>query len=241
MKLSFDTKNKHIDFLDGLTTINANDVMWQWLEVYLDEPLTTQQSLWVSYSHPQYGEHTHEILFEEKRGKFAKAYIPDAVIRIPGEWVLQLFVRQYSILAITSYTQFASNKTAFVVENGLPLDEKGAPVTNATVGALYAQAKQIIESTDINNASYEKEVLRTDSEWQSISGDKVRYRIQQNTHGLSKIHSVDVKKKGVGDVNENNEDFYQNMLYSYKTYSSNTVSIILDKAVDMKILIKGER
>lgn len=146
MKLSLKVNEKWLDFLDGITSINANDVMWQWMEIYLDKALSVRQSLWVTYTHKKYGEHTHEIMFaEDGANKLAKAYIPPEVIRIPGEWSFQAFIRQYNTIDPTKYMQSATNKVTFTVASGLPLDGEGAPVTNATIGALYEEAKAIIE------------------------------------------------------------------------------------------------
>jgi hypothetical protein len=146
VKLSLKVNEKWLDFLDGLTEVNANDVMWQWMEIYLDKALSVRQSLWVTYTHKKYGEHTHEIMFsEDGANKLAKAYIPPEVIRIPGEWSFQAFIRQYNTIDPTKYMQSATNKVTFTVASGLPLDGDGAPVTNATIGALYEEAKAIIE------------------------------------------------------------------------------------------------
>ena len=42
MKLSLRVGAKLLDFLDGITTVNANDVMWQWMEIYLDTLLSVR-------------------------------------------------------------------------------------------------------------------------------------------------------------------------------------------------------
>ena len=170
MKLSLKVKAKWLDFLDGLTELNANDVMWQWMEIYLDQPLTVRESLWVKYTHKKYGEHTHEILFEEDgTKKLAKAYIPPEVIKIPGEWSFQAFIRQYSTTDTTKYTQSATNIVTFTVANGLPLDGNDAPVSNATVAALYESAKLIIEKGATVISAYDVAVANgfkgTEEEW----------------------------------------------------------------------------
>ena len=177
MKLSLKVNEKWLDFLDGLTEVNANDVMWQWMEIYLDKALSVRQSLWVTYTHKKYGEHTHEIMFaEDGANKLAKAYIPPEVIRIPGEWTFQVFIRQYNTIDPTKYMQSATNKVTFTVSNGLPLDGEGAPVSNATVGALYAQAKSIIEQ-GAGKSAYEIAVENgfegSEEEWlESLKGEK---------------------------------------------------------------------
>ena len=148
MKLSLRVGAKLLDFLDGLTEINANDVMWQWMEIYLDTPLSTRQSLWVTYGNKKYGEYSHEILSaEDEKGKIAKAYVPSQVIKIAGEWTFQAFIRQYSITEPEKYVQAATNKITFTVPSGLPLDEEGMPPTNATIAALYEVAKRNAQQT----------------------------------------------------------------------------------------------
>ena len=239
MKRSLKVSTKWLDFLDGLTELNANDLMWHWMEIYLDTPLSARQSLWVKYTHKKYGEHTHEIMFaEDGTKKLARAYIPPEVIRIPGEWSFQAFIRQYSITDSTKYTQTATNEITFTVASGLPLDGDGAPVTNATIGALYEFVKSMIKIS-----AYELEVLSTDTLWtdngtKNPNGDpQYRIRILQVDHGFGKIHSIVVEgRAGTAD-----DVPYENIVYSYKRLKSGTVSIILDKKINCRIIIKGEK
>lgn len=232
MKLSLKVSTKWLDFLDGLTELNANDVMWKWMEIYLDTPLSARQSLWVKYTHKKYGEHSHEIMFaEDGTNKLAKAYIPSEVIRIPGEWSFQAFIRQYSITDATKYTQAATNIVTFTVANGLPLDADGAPVTNATIASLYEMAKSRITSS-----AYTLEVLSTDNVWEQV-GNKWQVRIAQTTHNFKKIQSIVAER-----LSEDEEGAaYENMVHSYKQYRSGSIAIIVDKKIDMKIIIKGEK
>ena len=177
MKLSLKVNTKWLDFLDGLTELRANDVMWQWMEIYLDQPLAARQSLWVTYTHKKYGEHSHEIMFaEDGTRKLAKAYIPPEVIRIPGEWSFQAFIRQYSITDPTKYMQAPTNIVTFTVANDLPLDSDGSPVSSATVAALYTKAKEIIKSGLAGKSAYEVAVSNgfkgTETEWlASLKGE----------------------------------------------------------------------
>lgn len=225
MKLSLRVSVKQLDFLDGITTINANDVMWQWMEIYLDTPLSARQSLWITYTNKKYGEHSHEILAVEDSGsKIAKAYIPGEVIKITGEWSCQVFIRQYSITDPTKYTQAATNVITFTVLNGLPLDSDGEPVTNATIAALYETAKNVA-------TSYELEVLSTDDVWEAVNG-KYQVRVSQVAHNFKKIYTIVAQKKIT-------EDYYENMIYSYKIYKSGSIAIIVDEKIDMRIVIKG--
>ena len=235
MKLSLKVSEKWLDFLDGLTEVNANDVMWQWMEIYLDKALPVRQSLWVTYTHKKYGEHTHEIMFsEDGTKKLAKAYIPPEVIRIPGEWSFQAFIRQYNTIDPTKYMQSATNKVTFTVSNGLPLDGEGAPVTNATVGALYEQAKAIIESASSCKV-FVKTILKNDTNWLK-DGAYYKYNILLSEHKLANIVDINVNKKtGTGD-----DAGYENIIFSYKKYLTGSVAIVLSEPLDIEIIIKGE-
>lgn len=231
MKLSLRVSAKWLDFLDGLTELNANDVMWQWLEVYLDTPLATRQSLWVTYTHKKYGEHTHEILFaEDGVGRVAKSHIPPEVIKIAGEWTLQIFIRQYTITDTSKYTQAGTNKVTFTVADGLPLDADDAPVNNETIASLYVAAKALIGAA---SAPFELNVLSTDNGWQLVNGKWV-FKIMQTKHNFSKIHSLQVE--GLQE-----DGAYENIVYAYKHYNTGNVSTIFDKKIDIKIIIKGEK
>lgn len=234
MKLSLQVSKKWIDFLDGLTTLNANDVMWQWLEVYLDRPLTIQQSLWVTYTNAKFGEHTHEVLFaEDGTNKYAKMHIPPEVIKIAGEWQIQLFIRQYSITDPSKYTQVATNKPTFTVADGLPLDEDGTPVNNETIASLYEKAKNIINTIQSNNVIFQKTVSATDSGWEEVDGEW-RYGVLKSEHLLDSIYSVNAEK-------ETSVGIFENIWYSFKKYLTGTVYIILDEKINMKITIQGNK
>ena len=229
MKLSLKVNEKWLDFLDGLTEVNANDVMWQWMEIYLDKALPVRQSLWVTYTHKKYGEHTHEIMFsEDGAGKLAKAYIPPEVIRIPGEWSFQAFIRQYNTIDPTKYIQSATNKVTFTVASGLPLDGEGAPVTNATIGALYEEAKQLIQS---GGKLFELNVSSTDNAWEQVNG-RWQVRVLQTQHNFKNVQDIIAERLSEGGT-------YENMIYGYKKYSSGSIAIIVDKKIDIKIVIKG--
>lgn len=230
MKLSLKVSNKWLDFLGGITELNANDVMWQWMEIYLDQPLAVRQSLWVKYTNKKYGEHTHEILFsEDGSGTLARAYIPPGVIKIPGEWSFQAFIRQYSVTNPTQYIESSSNVVTFTVATGLPLDEEGAPVTNATIGSLYEYAK-----SKICAAVYEVEVHASDNKSWVKNGNVWEIRILQTSHNFSKINSIVIER-------QMEDGLWENMVYSYKRYKSGTVAVIVDEKIDVRIIIKGEK
>ena len=68
--------------------------------------------------------------------------IPEEVLKMSGEWSMQLFVRLYSTTDPTKYiTQFSSDIASFTVQYGLPT-ENGLSVNSATVGNLWNEAKK---------------------------------------------------------------------------------------------------
>lgn len=77
------------------------------------------------------------------------------------------------------------------------------------------------------------EVSSTDSLWEQAD-NKWRVRIAQTTHKLKNIYSIVAERKTESGV-------YENMIYSYKNYTSGSVAIIVDNKIDIKIIIKGEK
>lgn len=68
--------------------------------------------------------------------------------------------------------------------------------------------------------------------WEEANG-KWRVRITQAMHKLQTINSISVESQSTVDV-------YENIIYSYKRYASGSVSIILDKKMNIRIIIEGE-
>lgn len=137
--------DKNIAFLDGSGTINANDVMRQVLEVEPESGVIARgERLWVVYQCSQ-DIYTGEILINEETGVF-RSMIPQEILRLPGEWNLQLFVRLYSRVDDKRYiTQYASNVKSFTVQSGLTLED-GMPVTGETVDAMYKNAENAVKN-----------------------------------------------------------------------------------------------
>ena len=79
--------NKSITFLDGTGEINTNDVMRQLMEVELETPLATGESLWIVYAASEFA-YTGEILFQEDVSGY-KMLIPEEVLKMSGEWSMQ--------------------------------------------------------------------------------------------------------------------------------------------------------
>lgn len=141
--------DKSIAFLDGSGEINTNDVMRQVLEVEPETPLVTGESLWIVYAASEFT-YTGEILFQEEAGIY-KMPIPEGVLKVPGEWHMQLFVRLYSTTDPTKYiTQLSSDIALFTVQEGLPVED-GQPINSATIGNLWNETKKNAE-TALNSA-----------------------------------------------------------------------------------------
>lgn len=142
--------NKSIAFLDGSGEINTNDVMRQVLEVEPETPLVTGESLWIVYAASEFT-YTGEILFQEEAGIY-KMPIPEGVLKVPGEWHMQLFVRLYSTTDPTKYiTQLSSDIALFTVQEGLPVED-GQPINSATIGNLWNETKKNAETASAKAA-----------------------------------------------------------------------------------------
>ena len=81
--------------------------------------------------------------------------------------------------------------------------------------------------------AYITEVLATSDSW-VLKDSKWQVKIAQSDHNFKKIHSIVVEAKVNGE-------FYENIVYSYKLYLTGSISIILDKKLDIRIIIKGDK
>ena len=81
--------------------------------------------------------------------------------------------------------------------------------------------------------AYIEEIAINNSGWEKVE-TQFKYRIAQTTHNLKTIHSIVCERKTALDM-------YENMIYSYKRYTSGSVAIIVDEKIDMRIIIKGEK
>ena len=192
--------NKSIAFLDGSGEINTNDVMRQVLEVEPETPLVTGESLWIVYAASEFT-YTGEILFQEEAGIY-KMPIPEGVLKVPGEWRMQLFVRLYSTTDPTKYiTQLSSDIALFTVQEGLPVED-GQPINSATIGNLWNETKKNAEtalnSAERAEAAYDRLInvdlpnnyVTVDTN-QTISGNKTHTGI--NTfNGFTSINGVGI-------------------------------------------------
>ena len=192
--------NKSIAFLDGSGEINTNDVMRQVLEVEPETPRVTGESLWIVYAASEFT-YTGEILFQEEAGIY-KMPIPEGVLKVPGEWRMQLFVRLYSTTDPTKYiTQLSSDIALFTVQEGLPVED-GQPINSATIGNLWNETKKNAEtalnSAERAEAAYDRLInvdlpnnyVTVDTN-QTISGNKTHTGI--NTfNGFTSINGVGI-------------------------------------------------
>lgn len=192
--------NKSIAFLDGSGGVNTNDVMRQVLEVEPETPLVTGESLWIVYAASEFT-YTGEILFQEEAGIY-KMPIPEGVLKVPGEWRMQLFVRLYSTTDPTKYiTQLSSDIALFTVQEGLPVED-GQPINSATIGNLWNETKKNAEtalnSAERAEAAYDRLInvdlpnnyVTVDTN-QTISGNKTHTGI--NTfNGFTSINGVGI-------------------------------------------------
>lgn len=192
--------DKSIAFLDGSGGVNTNDVMRQVLEVEPETPLVTGESLWIVYAASEFT-YTGEILFQEEAGIY-KMPIPEGVLKVPGEWRMQLFVRLYSTTDPTKYiTQLSSDIALFTVQEGLPVED-GQPINSATIGNLWNETKKNAEmalnSAERAEAAYDRLInvdlpnkyVTVDTN-QTIEGNKTHTGI--NTfNGFTSINGIGI-------------------------------------------------
>ena len=165
-----------------------------------ETPLVTGESLWIVYAASEFT-YTGEILFQEEAGIY-KMPIPEGVLKVPGEWRMQLFVRLYSTTDPTKYiTQLSSDIALFTVQEGLPVED-GQPINSATIGNLWNETKKNAEtalnSAERAEAAYDRLInvdlpnnyVTVDTN-QTISGNKTHTGI--NTfNGFTSINGVGI-------------------------------------------------
>lgn len=137
---------KKIEALEGAGTVNMNDVLRQTLSVELSNDLAYGETLWVIYKLDALT-YSGEIPFMEENREY-KTLIPAEILKHPGTWTLQLFIRLYESIESAEYiTQLASDSFTFTVQNGLPLQD-GSVVNNATIATLYGKATAAVQKTN---------------------------------------------------------------------------------------------
>ena len=184
--------------------------MRQVLEVEPETPLVTGESLWIVYAASEFT-YTGEILFQEEAGIY-KMPIPEGVLKVPGEWRMQLFVRLYSTTDPTKYiTQLSSDIALFTVQDGLPVED-GQPINSATIGNLWNETKKnadmALNSAERAEAAYDR-LINVDLPNKYVprsSGRHIVYVNDINGNPSTQIYAVDasgniiVQRDGNGQI-----------------------------------------
>lgn len=148
MKLSLNKSALALSFLDGTTTINANNFLWEKFEIELTEPLTNRESLWITFSSDTSGDISKDTLLSEDgltASLSTEAFTE--ITKIAGTWKVQAFIRVYSTTVDGAYVQAPTNTVEFTVSDGLSV-WGDAPPTNETIVNLYEQAKTATEKVE---------------------------------------------------------------------------------------------
>lgn len=118
--------------------------------------------------------------------------------------------------------------------NGEDLSQdESVEILEEIMANLAMPIKNAEEIEKLKASTYELEVLSTDNIWEN-TGEKYQIRILPTAHNFKKIYSITAERKMP-------TGFYENMVYSYKRYSSHSISVIVDSKIDMRIIIKGEK
>ena len=84
--------------------------------------------------------------------------------------------------------------------------------------------------------AYIEEIKANDARWETI-GTNYQVRITKSKHGFSSIHSVKARRLTTDTIGEG----YEDMIYDSKVYLSGSVSVIVNKPMDIRVVIKGDR
>lgn len=137
MKILLKKDRRTIEFVDGIDKLNANDVMVNTLEVELESPLLHGETLWVTFEKKEARlEMTKPILATNEY----KVTVPAGVIKVPGEWSLQLLIKRYDAVSKNLVSRQASIMVTFTVENGLYVDDEMDLANNGSLASLYSIA-----------------------------------------------------------------------------------------------------
>ena len=156
MKVKFLWEQGKLEFVDESPSINANDVMWQQLEVELVPPFTNpNQTLSVVFEKKDGTKHTHTILLNTDYEK-GTLDIPSELLQNPGEWTMQLLAKIPHPTIESIYKTKGSNEGGFVVEKGLQVDEEGNPITVANLPLLLNSLKSAVNKAEEAKAKAEE-------------------------------------------------------------------------------------
>ena len=204
MKLHFDVGTKTLSFVEGVSNLNANDIMWEVFEVCLSEPLLAKQALWIKFEHAEKGAITKDLLLSDD-GLWAR--LPTEafsdVVSVAGEWQVQALIRETSTTIVGGYKQGASNTATFTVPQGLFTDVDGTPINNATVQALFTGAKEQAEkaasSAQASESSAQAAASSADLAQEAYEGTKQYYNTKVDKYDEN-LETED--KTVVGAINE---------------------------------------
>ncbi len=106
-------------------------------------------------------------------------------------------------------------------------------INNLIESVLWVQELAFSGATIFGDASYEVEVSETSPEWEEWGDGFWMFKVRQTSHTLKTVKTVVAERK--------TDDAYENMVYSYKIYLSNSVAVIVSQKIDMRVIIKGEK
>lgn len=154
------TEKGEITLLDEEKPINQNDHLVNVLRVFADF-LTEKQSLFVCYQYikmPNGQSVANDLIYTiplrtintDKNGYFEQ--IPEEVIKTPGEWKLQLFVRTYPHGFENKYTeQLASKPFYFSVQTGIPQIDNPTDYSYADLVTMQSAIEEIYTYLGLEN------------------------------------------------------------------------------------------
>jgi hypothetical protein len=206
MKLHLDVGTKTLSFVEGVSNLNANDIMWEAFEVGLSEPLLAKQTLWIKFEHEVKGAITKDLLLSDD-GLLARLPTEafSEVVSVAGEWQVQALIREASTTIVGGYKQGASNTATFTVPQGLFTDVDGTPINNATVQALFTGAKEQAQKADASAQASESSAQAAASSASEAAAAVEEAKAQVETKQDKFDNSLETDSKTVpGAINELN-------------------------------------
>ena len=136
--------DKTLDFIDGVTELNENDLFYHNIKVELESSLSsTLDTLWIVFKNA-IGEITKPVLLAFDKNYYTTS-IPNEVINTPGECEIQILIRRTSTTNSSKYIiQRASFTYKITIQEGLTVE--GEKITAYDLISLYETAKTAIDS-----------------------------------------------------------------------------------------------
>ena len=143
--------DKTLDFIDGVTELNENDLFYHNIKVELESSLSsTLDTLWIVFKNA-IGEITKPVLLSFDK-KYYTTSVPNEVMITPGECEIQILIRRTSTTNSSKYIiQRASFTYKITIQEGLTVE--GEKITAYDLISLYETAKTAIDS--IVNLNFE--------------------------------------------------------------------------------------